>query len=98
MQDCQIVNSNWKQTVGLHNSGAICYLISLLQIWFRNCTFRRGIYAYKSNDDGDVGAIIKEIFGYLQYSKRKFIDVDKLTNTLGLAVMVQQDALEFNSN
>ena len=94
--DCQIVGSQMKGMVGIKNAGAICYLISLLQIWFRIPEFRSGIYRYQSQDQYDIANTIKKIFGFLQYSNRKYIEITELTEMLGLAVMVQQDALEIS--
>lgn len=83
---------------GIKNLGATCYLNSLLQIWFFNVEFRRGIYAYVPTHQTSQNIItqLRDIFSQLQHSKARFIDVKGLVTGLNLNQAVQQDALEFS--
>jgi ubiquitin C-terminal hydrolase len=97
------------QRTGLLNLGATCYMNSLLQCLFMNCSFRSGIYKWQSAQPAGGGEAsdaqkaadevclqLQRLFVHLQHSRASCYDPKPLADALGLNVAVQQDAQEFN--
>ena len=87
--------------VGLTNQGATCYMNSLLQSLFMTPEFRRALYAWTYNEDGDKAESIplqlQQLFGLLQLSEESAVDTKALTKSFGWEgseVFQQQDVQE----
>ncbi|KAG5638283.1 hypothetical protein H0H81_000929 [Sphagnurus paluster] len=86
--------------VGLKNLGATCYANASLQVWFRDFTFRTGVYDCKPSDDGDTKFKDSPIFqlqvtfAALQEGTQSSFNPAKLVESLQLRTTEQQDAQE----
>ncbi|BGP37863.1 hypothetical protein JCM10449v2_001789 [Rhodotorula kratochvilovae] len=86
--------------VGLRNLGATCYANSFLQVWYRDATFREGVYSCLPPSNGNVEASpvfqLQVLFAFLQSSQQAVYDPDPLVESLKIKKTEQQDAQEFS--
>ncbi|KAK7020447.1 hypothetical protein R3P38DRAFT_2969526 [Favolaschia claudopus] len=86
--------------VGLKNLGATCYANASLQVWFRDITFRSGVYNCQPADadkfkDSPIFQL-QVTFAALQESTQSVFNPTKLVESLELRTTEQQDAQEFS--
>ncbi|RDB21476.1 Ubiquitin carboxyl-terminal hydrolase 48 [Hypsizygus marmoreus] len=88
--------------VGLKNLGATCYANASLQVWFRDLTFRAGVYKCQLSDEAEKKFKESPIFqlqvtfAALQESTQSVFNPTKLVESLQLRTTEQQDAQEFS--
>ncbi|PFH54210.1 hypothetical protein AMATHDRAFT_135316 [Amanita thiersii Skay4041] len=84
------------------NLGATCYANASLQVWFRNLTFRAGVYQCKTSSDTSQTYKDSPIyhlqvtFAALQEGSLGIYNPSKLVESLALRTSEQQDAQEFS--
>ncbi|KAI6118845.1 hypothetical protein EV401DRAFT_2057534 [Pisolithus croceorrhizus] len=88
--------------VGLKNLGATCYANAFLQVWFRDLTFRNGVYqcqplqdTEKKFEDSPIFQL-QVTFAALQESGLRVYNPEKFAESLKLSTSEQQDAQEFS--
>lgn len=88
--------------VGLKNLGATCYANAFLQVWFRDLTFRNGIYqcqplqdTERKFEDSPIFQL-QATFAALQESRQRVYNPEKFAESLKLPTSEQQDAQEFS--
>ncbi|EEB91093.1 hypothetical protein MPER_10610 [Moniliophthora perniciosa FA553] len=88
--------------IGLKNLGATCYANASLQVWFRDITFREGVYGCQPIGGSEEKFMESPIFqlqvtfAALQESIQKAFNPTKLVESLQLRTAEQQDAQEFS--
>ncbi|TRM62650.1 hypothetical protein BD626DRAFT_548499 [Schizophyllum amplum] len=89
--------------VGLYNLGATCYANASLQVWYRDLSFRRGVYncqpcGNESEEKFRQSPLfhLQVTFAALQESTQSVFNPSKLVESLQLRTSEQQDAQEFS--
>ncbi|KAI6045712.1 hypothetical protein EDC04DRAFT_2877115 [Pisolithus marmoratus] len=84
------------------NLGATCYANAFLQVWFRDLTFRNGVYqcqplqdTEKKFEDSPIFQL-QVTFAALQESRQRVYNPEKFAESLKLSTSEQQDAQEFS--
>ncbi|KAF9053878.1 cysteine proteinase [Hymenopellis radicata] len=88
--------------VGLRNLGATCYANASLQVWYRDETFRRAVYACQAQPGAEEAFKnsplhqLQITFAALQECTQNVFNPVKLVESLKLNTGEQQDAQEFS--